>query len=262
MNPEELGEQTEHAHHAGQKGIGLTTAVTAVLLAVATLLSHRAHTEEIKLQTEVNDQWSFYQAKHQRAHDYGKDAEKESAAGNRDMAIEFMKVAIDEECGAPVENGCQAPRVKQSPILQRLMADLKTPPESSETPAASAKGGSGEKAGIAEKTEKPAEAGTSEAAKDEPVKNEVAGEHAKPAKEGGPTREGAVKVQERAREMEKETEVITRKADHYDTSELFLEVSIVLCSIALLAENKLYWKLSFVSTAVGIVIAIYGLLLI
>ena len=218
MNPEELGEQTEHAHHAGQKGIGLTTAVTAVLLAVATLLSHRAHTEEIKLQTKVNDQWSFYQAKHQRAHDYGKDAEKESVAGNHDMAIEFLKVAIDEECGAPVENGCQAPRVKQSPILQKLMADLKTP------------------SGSPEKSEKP-------------------------AKEGSATREGAVKVQERAREMEKETEVISRRADHYDSSELFLEVSIVLCSIALLAENKLYWKLSFVSTAVGIAIATYGLLL-
>jgi len=255
MNPEELSEQTEDAHHSGQKGIGLTTAVTAVLLAVATLLSHRAHTEEIKLQTKVNDLWSFFQAKHQRAHDYGKDAEKESAAGNHDLAIEFLKVAIDEECGAPVENGCQAPRVKQSPILQKLVADLKAPSASSE------KSGRSEKAGSSEKAEKPAEAGAGEPVKSEPAKNEAAGEHAKPAKEGGSTREGAVKVQERAREMEKETEVITRRADHYDTAELFLEISIVLCSFALLAENKFYWKLSFVSTAMGIAISIYGLLL-
>jgi hypothetical protein len=254
MNPEELGEQTEHAHHTGQKSIGLTTAVTAVLLAVATLLGHRAHTEEIKLQTKVNDQWSFYQAKHQRAHDYGKDAEIESAAGNHDLAVEFLKVAIDEECGAPVENGCQAPRAKQSPILRKLVAEMNTPSENAgktEKPAAAAAEGS--------ESAKP-EAAKTEVAKSEPAKVEGGGEAGKPAKESA-TREGAVKVQERARDMEKETEVITRRADHYDSAELFLEVSIVLCSIALLAENKLYWKLSFASTVVGIAIAIYGLLL-
>ncbi len=242
MNPEELGEQTEHAHHTGQKSIGLTTAITAVLLAVATLLGHRAHTEEIKLQTKVNDQWSFFQAKHQRAHDYGKDAEIESAAGNHDLAIEFLKISMDEECGYPVEGNCQAPRVKQSPILQKLMAELKTPSGNS---GASEKG--------------PAEqAGETRAG--DATKNGATGAHEKPAKESA-VREGAVKIQDRAREMEQETEVITRRADHYDSAELFLEVSIVLCSIALLAENRLYWKLSFVSTVLGIASAAYGLLL-
>jgi hypothetical protein len=254
MNPEELGEQTEHAQHSGQKGIGLTTAITAVLLAVATLLSHRAHTEEIKLQTKVNDEWNFYQAKHQRAHDYGKDAEKESVAGHHDLALEFLQVAIDEECGAPVENGCHAPRTRQSPVLQKLAAELK------------ASSGNPDKASSADKAEKPAEAGTTESEKSEPVKKESAKseagpEHAKPAKEGSGAREGAVKIQDKARDMEKETDIITRRGDHYDSAELFLEVSIVLCSIALLAENKLYWKLSFVSTAVGIALAVYGLIL-
>ncbi|HEY6250332.1 MAG TPA: DUF4337 family protein, partial [Candidatus Angelobacter sp.] len=68
MEPHELQEQTEHAHHSGEKGVGLTMAVVAVLLAVTTSLSHRAHTEEVKLQTKVNDQWSFYQAKHSRSY--------------------------------------------------------------------------------------------------------------------------------------------------------------------------------------------------
>ena len=239
MNPEELGEQTEHAHHTGQKAIGLTTAITAVLLAVATLLGHRAHTEEIKLQTKVNDQWSFYQAKHQRSHDYGKDAEIESAAGNHDLAIEFLRISVDEECGSPVEGSCQAPRVKQSPILQKLVAELKTPPGALEK-------GPAEEAG--------------ESQRGDATKHGAAGEHEKPAKEGA-VREGAVKIQDGAREMEQETEVITRRADHYDSAELFLEVSIVLCSIALLAENRLYWKLSFVSTVLGIASATYGLLL-
>jgi len=252
MNPEELGEQTEHAHHAGQKSIGLTTAVTAVLLAVATLLGHRAHTEEIKLQTKVNDLWSFYQAKHQRAHDYGKDAEIESAAGNHDLAIEFLNISLDEECGSPVEGGCQPPRVKQSPILQKLVAELKAPSGKS---VSSGNGTAEKSAETKDPAAKEPEAKTGESTK------HGAAEHEKPAKEAGAVREGAVKIQDRARDMEKETELITRKADHYDSAELFLEVSIVLCSIALLAENKLYWKLSFVSTVFGIAIATYGLLL-
>jgi Domain of unknown function (DUF4337) len=236
MNAEELSENAEHAHHTGQKAIGLTTAITAVLLAVATLLGHRAHTEEIKLQTRVNDQWSFYQAKHQRAHDYGKDAEKEMAAGHREMALEFMKVSFEEECGAPPEKHCAPPRLKESPILQQLMAELK-----------------------------PASGGAHSEEQSGPAKDTAAakegGEHEKQAKEGSGGREGARNIQERAREMERETELITRRADHFDSSELFLEVSIVLCSISLLAETKMYWRISFATTVIGIAVAVYGILL-
>jgi hypothetical protein len=44
---EELKEGAEHAHSSGERGIGLTMAIVAVLLALATLLGHRAHTEEV-----------------------------------------------------------------------------------------------------------------------------------------------------------------------------------------------------------------------
>jgi|SRR5437588_247176 len=93
MNPEEMKEVAEHAHNKGEKRIGLTMAITAVLLAIATMLGHRAHTEEVKLQTKVNDGWGFYQAKHGRAHDYGKDAEKEVVNGHRDLAARYFKVS-------------------------------------------------------------------------------------------------------------------------------------------------------------------------
>lgn len=235
MHAEELSEQAEHAHHAGQKAIGLTTAVTAVLLAIASLLGHRAHTEEIKLQTKVNDQWSFYQAKHQRAHDYGKDAEKEMAAEHRETAIEFMKVSWDEECGTPPEKNCVPPRLKESPMLQQIMAELKAPSASAHA------------------------ADQSGPAKNAEANSKKAGEHETAAKESAGGREGAKKIQERARDMERETEIITHRADHFDTSELFLEISIVLCSISLLAESKTYWRISFVTTVIGITVTVYGL---
>jgi hypothetical protein len=43
-------------------------AVLAVLVAVVTLLGHRAHTEEVVLQAKSSDQWAYYQAKNIRRH--------------------------------------------------------------------------------------------------------------------------------------------------------------------------------------------------
>jgi hypothetical protein len=44
----------------------LTMAVLAVLVAVVSLLGHRAHTEEVVLQAKASDQWAYYQAKNIR----------------------------------------------------------------------------------------------------------------------------------------------------------------------------------------------------
>lgn len=240
MSESEISEDIEHAHERGEKGIGLTMALWAVFLAIATLASHRAHTEEVKLQTQVNDQWGFYQAKHGRAHQYGMEAEIMALQpGQHDLALKYLKTSTDEECGLPVEpKDCASPLLKGSPVLKQLLAEAK--------------------AGKAEKNSsesKPEPEGDKQAAK--------SGEKPeKPGKEGGSgVKEGATRIQERAKEMEAETQLIERRANCYDAAELFLEVSIVLCSIALLSEAKLYWKLSFVSTTVGVVAVIWGILL-
>ncbi len=55
---QELHEHAEHAHHNPSLApVSLTMAVLAVLVAVASLLGHRAHTEEVILQAESSDQW-------------------------------------------------------------------------------------------------------------------------------------------------------------------------------------------------------------
>src|SRR5580704_2425852 len=51
----------------GQK-VGVLAAILAVLLAVVTIASHRAHTEGVLLKTEANDRWSFYQSKRIKLH--------------------------------------------------------------------------------------------------------------------------------------------------------------------------------------------------
>src|SRR6202165_15359 len=44
--------------------------ILAVCVAVVSLLGHRAHTEEIVAQNRATDQWSYYQAKNIRRHNY------------------------------------------------------------------------------------------------------------------------------------------------------------------------------------------------
>jgi hypothetical protein len=75
-------EQMEHAHHAAHGGafdrrVATTMAIIAALLASVTMLSHRAHNDTLRLQTEANikhtqasDEWNYYQAKNIRRHAY------------------------------------------------------------------------------------------------------------------------------------------------------------------------------------------------
>jgi Domain of unknown function (DUF4337) len=66
---QELQERAEHAQHDRSLApVSLTMAVLAVLVATVSLLGHRAHTEEVILQTKATDQWAYYQAKNIRRH--------------------------------------------------------------------------------------------------------------------------------------------------------------------------------------------------
>lgn len=71
----------------------------------------------------------------------------------------------------------------------------------------------------------------------------------------------ADEISKKDKELERQAELIDRSGDIYNLSELFLQVSIVLCSIALLAESRLFWQLSFISSALGVGLMVYGLVL-
>jgi len=240
MNIEELKEGTEYAQHSGEKGVGLTMALVAVLLAMATLLGHRAHTEEGLLQGKIVDEWNFYQAKHSRAHEYGAIAEVAALLPNgKDLALKDYRKSLDEECGTPVEHGCSSP-ASNSVILRPLFTPGATTDSSKE-----------------HKTEHEASA-TGDAPKEHSKEKSNANEQPESKSAHKP---GAVNIQESAKEMEHERELVERRANYYDGAELFLEISIVLCSIALLAEMKLFWKFSFITTLIGVCVALWGYLL-
>lgn len=179
---EELKEGAERAHNSGEKRIGLTMAIVAVLLAMATLMGHRAHTEETVIQGERNTLWVNYDAKRTDARLYDTGAKLAALNPNgKELAAELKERSRTEREGEPAKNGATA-------------------------------------------------------------------------------KEGTDKIREHALELDAEMKLTQRRADLYDAAELFLEISIVLCSIALLAEMKLFWKLSFVSTAIGLGVALWGFL--
>ncbi len=104
--------EIHHEHEHGEpdelgKSIGVMAAVLAVLLAIVTIMSHRAHTEGVLLKTDANDKWSYYQASRIKFHNlelgeglinamatktpeadkilgrYGKDKEKEQTKADK-----------------------------------------------------------------------------------------------------------------------------------------------------------------------------------
>ena len=68
------------------------------------------------------------------------------------------------------------------------------------------------------------------------------------------------KIDEDAREFEKETDRARRKADRFDLGEGFLEAALVIASVTLLTKRRLYWVMGIALGLVGLVVASTGLL--
>jgi len=62
-------------------------------------------------------------------------------------------------------------------------------------------------------------------------------------------------IQEKAREYEKERDVDSRRAEFFHIGEVFLEVGIVLSSLAILTKRKLWYSAGIGSAIVGVLAA-------
>jgi Domain of unknown function (DUF4337) len=68
------GIELPERHHGGEDDplvlpVSITISIMAVLVAAATLMGHRAHTEELLRQSQAADKWAQYQAKSVRLHE-------------------------------------------------------------------------------------------------------------------------------------------------------------------------------------------------
>ena len=156
--------------------VSLTMSILAVLVAGATLLGHRAHTEELLLQTRATDQWAYYQAKNIRLHEM---------QGIADLL------------------GALAPSERKETLAVR------------------------------EKYLKEVERYTND-------------------KED---------ISEKAKELENERDLLSRRADRFDGGEALIEVGLVICSITLLTRRRAFWFGGMLVGALGVITALTGLFL-
>lgn len=103
MEAQEAHELHEHAEHAAHESalrpVAFTMSVLAVLVAITTVLGHRAHTDAVLNQNRATDQWNFYQAHKIRANDTELTADLLSVVtvSHADAAGKIAKAYADHE---------------------------------------------------------------------------------------------------------------------------------------------------------------------
>ena len=74
------------------------------------------------------------------------------------------------------------------------------------------------------------------------------------------TKEGA-EIEGQAKDFEAESGQAQRKADRYDLGEVFLEIALVISSLALLSRKQIFWFLGIICGVAGLGIAASSLLM-
>jgi hypothetical protein len=68
-------------------------------------------------------------------------------------------------------------------------------------------------------------------------------------------------IEEQAKDFEGESARAQRKADRFDMGEVFLEIALVISSLALLSRKRVFWFLGIISGVTGLGIAVTGMLM-
>jgi hypothetical protein len=71
-------------------------------------------------------------------------------------------------------------------------------------------------------------------------------------------RKDADEIRHSTEELDRETKATAQRATRFDEAEVFLEIAIVLCSIALMIGNRGFWLVSFVGGAIAVGLAVLG----
>jgi Domain of unknown function (DUF4337) len=67
-------------------------------------------------------------------------------------------------------------------------------------------------------------------------------------------------ISKEAKEFEKERDLYQKRADHFDAGEGILEFALIICSLTLLTNKKLFWFSGIIIGAAGVIVALTGFL--
>jgi len=68
-------------------------------------------------------------------------------------------------------------------------------------------------------------------------------------------------ISEKAKELEKERAVISRREDRFDAGEVILDIALIICSLTLLTRIKAFWYSGMAIGTVGFFVALSGFLI-
>lgn len=172
IHAHEVHEKTAHAQATGNKAIGLTIAVLAVLSAFVTVLMSHTSTDKVIVETKIADWWSYSHSNDINARLY-------------DVNAKVAELSMANGAAVAVELRAERDKQRKEADDARVMAQ----------------------------------------------------------------------------KLEHDSAALSRKGNYYSGAELFLQLSVVLCSVALLTDLSVFWKGSFLSTAVGCLLAVVGMAL-
>jgi len=68
-------------------------------------------------------------------------------------------------------------------------------------------------------------------------------------------------ISEKAKELENERAVVSRKEDRFDAGEVILDIALIICSLTLLTRIKAFWYSGMAIGTVGFFVALSGFLI-
>jgi hypothetical protein len=86
---------------------------------------------------------------------------------------------------------------------------------------------------------------------------EIRGKYAKEVERYGGDKED---ISKEAKELEKERNLYQKRANHFDAGEGILEFALIICSLTLLTNNKLFWFSGILIGLIGVIVALTGFL--
>jgi hypothetical protein len=236
---EEAEHASHHSHDPFDRRVAMTMVVVAALLAGVKILGHRAHNDTLSYQIKANmsesqesDKWNHYQAKKNRQYLYGAQADVVTVLGqkrdNSPVGAEVpdnLVVAADPHGEKPKEGPKPKKKTELSDEDRKKVEDLV-------------------KKGLSQAMAERVVLWQSDVQRYE---------------------QETANLEKEAHDLEHQKEEDMHRSEHqhhqaayFDLGELFVELALVLCSVAILTKLPGFWYGGSVVCAVGLVVVAVG----
>jgi hypothetical protein len=223
---EEAEHALHHSHNPFDRQVAMTMIVIAALLAGVKVIGHRAHNHTLSLQiergakvTEMSDKWAEFQAQKGREHQYTGFAEHLFATN----AVVRKQIEEALQKGQKSESSREGEGDDDRAVRAWARLDPKDLPDYESRQV------------VQWSTQ---------------VKRYV--------EKGKELRAEAEKLSQEALELSKESEKSHHQTYFFDLGELFVELSLVLSSVAILTKRMPFWFAGIGVCLLGLVIAVMG----